>query len=127
MRSVFGSDLREVFVVGGIADMMVAVFNLPMAPGDAQQVFRSGPLFGEAGKSESAILTKGVVLQVDGDPLNQESLTEMGKVDAGRSGGHGDFPVFKPAMSDIGALSAEGENRPRRGRSVGRGVFAGCL
>lgn len=114
-------------MVGGVADMMITVFNLPMAASDAQQVFWSGPLLGEAGKSESAILTKGVVLQVDGDPLNQESLTEMGKVDAVRAGGDGDFAVFKPAMSDIGGLSAEGENRPRRGRSVGRVVFAGCL
>ena len=127
MRSVFGANLREVFVIGGIADMVVAIFDLPMAPGDTQQVFRSRPIFGEAGKSKSAIITTGVVLQVNGDPLNQKSLAEMGEVDAGRLGGDGDFPVFKPAMSDIGGLGAEGGNRPRRGRSVGRGVFADCL
>ena len=127
MWSVFGPDLREVFVIGGIADMMVAVFDLPMAPGDAQQIFRSRPIFGEAGESESAIFTKGAVLHVNGDPLNQKSLAEMGEVDAGRLGGDDDFPVFKTAMGDIGGVSAEGGNRPRRGRSVGRGVFAGCL
>ena len=127
MRSVFGPDLREVFAVGGIADIMITVFNLPMAPGHAQQVFRSRPIFGHAGESKSAIITTGVVLQVNGDPLNQKSLAEMGEVDAGRLGGDGDFAVFKTAMSDIGGLGAEGGNRPRRGRSVGRGVFADCL
>ena len=125
--SVFGANLGEVFVVGGIADMMVTVFYFPMAPGDAQQIFRRGPIFGEAGDSESAILTTGAILHVHGDALNQKSLAEMGEVDAGRLGGDDDFPVFKTAMGDIGGVSAEGENRPRRGRSVGRGVFAGCL
>ena len=127
MWSVFGPDLREVFVIGGIADMMVAVFYLPMAPGDAQQVFGCCLTFGEAGKSEGVIIAKGSGLLVNGDPLNQKSLAEMGEVDAGRLGGDGDFPVFKPAMSDIGGLSAEGGNRPKGGISGCCGVFADCL
>ena len=125
--SVFGANLGEVFVVCGIADMMVTVFYFPMAPGDAQQVFRSRPIFGEAGESESAILTTGAILHVHGDALNQKSLAEMGEVDAGRLGGDDDFPVFKPAMGDIGGVSAEGKNSSKGGMPDGCGVFAGCL
>ncbi len=77
MRSVFGPDLREVFAVGDVADIMVAVFYLPMAPGDAQQVFGCCLTFGEAGKSEGVIIAKGSGLLVNGDPLNQKSLAEV--------------------------------------------------
>lgn len=115
MRSVAGANLGEVFVVGGVADMMVAVFDLPMAPGDAQQVFRSRPIFGHAGESEGVILAEGSVLPVNGDPLNQEGLAEMGKVDAGRLGGDSDFTVLKTAMGDIGGVGAEGGNPPKGG------------
>ncbi len=127
MRSVFGANLGEIFVVGGIADMMVAVFNLPMAPGDAEQVFRSRPIFGHAGEPKGVIIAEGAVLHVNGDSLNQEGLSEIGKVDAGRLGGDGDFTVFKTAMGDIGGISAEGENPPKGGMPDGCVVFAGCL
>lgn len=125
--SVFGANLGEVFVVGGIADMMVAVFDLPMAPGDAEQVFRSRPILGHAGEPKGVIIAEGAVLHVNGDSLNQESLTEMGEVDAGRLSGDGDFTVFKTAMGDIGGVSAEGENPPKGGMPDGCVVFAGCL
>ena len=127
MRSVLGANLGEIFVVGGIADMMVAVFNLPMAPGDAEQVFRSRSISGHAGEPEGVISAEGAVLHVNGDSLNQEGLAEIGKVDAGRLGGDGDFTVFKTAMGDIGGVSAEGENPSKGGIPDGCGVFAGCL
>ena len=114
-------------MVGGIADMMVAVFNLPMAPGDAEQVFRSRPIFGHAGEPEGVIIAEGAVLHVNGDSLNQEDLAEIGKVDAGRVVGDGDFTVFKTAMGDIGGVSAEGKNSSKGGMPDGCGVFAGCL
>ena len=125
--SVLGANLGEIFVVGGIADMMVAVFNLPMAPGDAEQVFRSRSISGHAGEPEGVISAEGAVLHVNGDSLNQEGLAEIGKVDAGRLGGDGDFTVFKTAMGDIGGVSAEGENPSKGGIPDGCGVFAGCL
>ena len=125
--SVLGANLGEIFVVGGIADMMVAVFDLPMAPGDAEQVFRRRPILGQAGEPEGVIIADGAVLPVNGDSLNQEGLTEMGEVDAGRLSGDGDFTVFKTAMTDINRFGAEGGNPPRGGRSDCCGVFAGCL
>ena len=127
MRSVFGANLGEIFVVGGIADMMVAVFNLPMAAGYTQQIFSSSPFFSHTGESIGAIITDFSAFHVDGDALNPKSLTQIRKVDAGSSGCDGDFAVFKTAMGDIGGVSAEGENPSKEGRSDCCGVFAGCL
>jgi hypothetical protein len=107
--------------------MMITVFNLPMAAGDAQQVFRSRPLLGQAGGAEGVVIAEGAVLRVDGDSLNQEGLTEMGEVDASRPGGDGNFTIFKTAMSNIGGVSAEGENRPKGGISGCCAVSFGCL
>ena len=125
--SVLGANLGEIFVVGGIADMMVAVFDLPMAPGDAEQVFRRRPILGQAGEPEGVIIADGAVLPVNGDSLNQEGLTEMGEVDAGRLSGDGDFTVFKTAMTDISRFGTEGKNPPKGGISGGCGAFADSL
>ena len=125
--SVFCTDLGEVFVVCGIADMMVTVFNLPMAAGYTQQIFSSSPFFSHTGESIGAIITDFSAFHVDGDALNPKSLTQIRKVDAGSSGCDGDFAVFMTAMTDINRFGAEGGNPPRGGRSDCCGVFAGCL
>ena len=125
--SVFGANLGEVFVVSGIADMMVTVFNLPMAAGYTQQVFWSRPIFGQAGEAEGAIITDISAFHVDGDALDPEGLTQMWEVYARCLGGDGNFAVLKTAMTDISRFGAEGEKPPRGGISSCCGVFAGCL
>lgn len=127
VRSVFSTDLGEVFVIGGIANMMIAVFNLPMATGDAQQIFRGGPLFAHAGEAEGAIITDLTTFQVGGYALNPEGLTQMWEVYTCCPCGDGDFAVFITAMTDINGLGAEGGNPPKGGISGCCGVFAGCL
>ena len=127
MRSVFGPDLREVFAVGGIADIMITVFNLPMAPGHAQQVFWSRPIFGYAGESKGAIVTDFSAFHVDDDALDPEGLTQMGEDYARCPGGDGNFAVFIATMTDISRFGAEGENPPKGGMPDGCVVFAGCL
>ena len=124
---VFCTYLGEVFVVSGVADMMVPVFNLPMAAGYTQQVFRSSPIFGQAGEAEGAIITDISAFHVDGDALDPESLTQMWEVYARCPGGDGNFAVFKTAMTDASRFSAEGGNPPKGGISGGCGVFADCL
>ena len=124
---VFCTYLGEVFVVCGIANMMVTVFNLPMAAGYTQQIFSSSPFFSHTGESIGAIITDFSAFHVDGDALNPKSLTQIRKVDAGSSGCDGDFAVFMTAMTDINRFGAEGGNPPRGGRSDCCGVFAGCL
>ena len=127
VRTVLGTYLGEVFVVCGVADKVVTVFNLPMAAGDVHQFFWSRPIFGYAGESKGAIVTDFSAFHVDGDALNPKSLTQIRKVDAGSSCCDGDFAVFMTAMTDINRFSAEGGNPPRGGRSDCCGVFAGCL
>lgn len=46
MGSVLGTDLRVVFVESGVANMTVTVFDLPMASGDTQQLFRRRAILG---------------------------------------------------------------------------------
>jgi hypothetical protein len=48
--------LGEVLVESGVADMMVSVFNFPMATDQAQQIFGSGTIWGQAGGSEGVII-----------------------------------------------------------------------
>ncbi|MBN6742654.1 hypothetical protein JKG47_19495 [Acidithiobacillus sp. MC6.1] len=124
---VFCKYLGEVFVVCGIADMMVTVFNLPMAAGYTQQVFWSRPIFGQAGEAEGAIITDISAFHVDGDALDPEGLTQMWEVYARCPGGDGNFAVFKTAMTDASRFSAEGGNPPKGGISGCCGVFADCL
>ena len=120
---VFCTYLGEVFVVCGIADMMVTVFNLPMAASGAHKVFWSRPIFCQACEAEGAIITN----IVDGDALDPEGLTQMWEVYARCLGGDGNFAVLKTAMTDISRFGAEGGNPPKGGRSGCCGVFAGCL
>ena len=127
VRTVLGTYLGEVFVVSGVADMMVTVFNLPMAAGDAHQVFWSRPIFGQTGEAEGAIITDISAFHVDGDALDPEGLTQMWEVYARCPGGDGDFAVFMTAMTDINRFGAEGGNPPKGGRLGCCGVFAGCL
>ena len=127
VRTVLGTYLGEVFMVSGVADKVVTVFNLPMAAGDTQQVFWSHPIFGHAGESKGAIVTDFSAFQIDGDALNPKSLTQIRKVDAGSSGCDGNFAVFMTAMTDISRFGAEGENPPKGGISGCCGVFADCL
>ena len=127
VRSVFSTDLGEVFVIGGVADMVIAVFNLPMATSDAQQVFRGGSFFAHAGEAEGAIITDLTTFQVGGYALNPEGLTQMWEIYAGCPGGDGNFTVFITAVTDISRFGAEGENPPKGGMPDGCVVFAGCL
>ena len=112
---------------GGVADMMVTVFNSPMATSETHKVFRGRSILGQAGQSKGVIIADLTALSVDGDALDQEGPTQMGEVDAGLLGGDGDFTVFKTAMGDIGGVSAEGENPPKGGIPDGCEVFAGCF
>ncbi|WP_215891818.1 hypothetical protein [Acidithiobacillus thiooxidans] len=127
MGTILGADLGEVLVESHVADMMVPVFNLPMATGQAQQIFGRGALWGQAGESEGVIIPNGALFAVDGGALDQESLSDMRKMEAGCLGGDDDFAMFKAAMSDLCGFSAEGKNRPKGGTSDGRGVCVDCL
>ena len=95
--SVLGANLGEVLVESGVADMMVSVFNFPMATDQAQQIFGSGTIWGQAGGSEGVIIPDEAIFPVDGGSLNQESLSDMRKMDAGCPGSNDDFAIFKAA------------------------------
>nr|WP_244947614.1 hypothetical protein [Acidithiobacillus thiooxidans] len=127
MGTVLGTDLGEVLVESHIADMMVPVFNFPVTTGQAQQIFGRGTIRGQAGESEGIIIPNRALFAVDSGALDQESLSDMRKMEAGCPGGDNDFAVFKAAMPDLCGFSVEGENRPKGGTSDGRGVFVDCL
>ncbi len=127
VRTVLSTYLGEVFVVCGVADKVVTVFNLPMAAGDVHQFFWSRPIFGHAGESKGAIVTDFSAFHVDDDALEPEGLTQMGEDYARCPGGDGNFAVFIATMTDISRFGAEGENPPKGGMPDGCVVFAGCL
>ncbi len=114
-------------MVSGVADMMVPVFNLPMAASETHQVFRGRSILGQAGGSEGIIIADLIAFQVDGDALDQEGLTQIGEVYARCPGGDGNFTIFIATMSDVSCFGAEGENPPKGGTSNCCGVFADYL
>lgn len=125
--AVAGADLGEILMKGDIAHMVATVFNLPMSTGHTQQVFRSGSIRGQAGESEGVIIPAFATFQIDRDPLDQECLTQVRKVDARSLGSDDDFTTFKAAMADVNGFGAEGGNRPKGGMSGGCEVFADSL
>ena len=101
--------LGAVLILGSVPDMMAAILDLPMATSQRQQLFWIGFRGGQACETIGHPIVDLVVFHVHGNTLDEKSLAEMGKVDACRLGGNGDFTDFEPAMPDVGGFSAEGE------------------
>lgn len=73
------------------------------------------------------IIADLTAFQVQGDALDQEGLTHLGKVYAGCPGSDCDFTIFHTAMCDINRFGAEGKNPPKGGIASYCAAFVGSL
>lgn len=102
LGAISPADAAAVFIIGDIADIMEAVFNGPMASGQAHEAGRSGLLGAEAGNSIDGFGAFFAGDEFGGMALDAKDLAGIGKGQvSGKFGAGPDVADFQPSMGFI--------------------------
>lgn len=120
MRGGAGPDLGSVFVEGDVADMVLAVFDGPMAAVDGEDVGGVGLAGGEAGDAVHGLvaLAQWVAVQVKHLAGDLPCLVDAGEVQVRDVCGGGDGPDLVTAVAAVKCDVVRGE-KTRPGPRIG--------
>ena len=129
------TDLTAIFVIGAIANIVIAVFDAPVAAGDIEQAFGVGLLLGprsEAGNGQDGFLSSLTAFEVEEVSANAKHLGRTVEADLfGFYAQSPDLPNLEAAVVFFSALSLRrmlrGERRDRGGAVPFPAPRADCL
>jgi hypothetical protein len=105
--------LGSVFIIGEITDIVVFIFDAPMASGDGEQLTGVGFVFGQAGDAIDGFGLNVAGFDMFPESLDADDLTAIGEANVIIEISAGpDAAEFQTAVAFINSLTLRGEKRP---------------